>query len=502
MYTPRRQMAFSLLLIFLFSLLLPPQMAAADDPVYEWKLVSTEVNPYNEKTAFFGGGQDPDWFPEARFEGKSLVYGTSSTNFTIHDRDVDRDYVYRDVTVSVNFSEPPGVLQSGQLVVLKAAASASGSVNEGGSTAGLTFQYQVGERTLEPTLSYSPWEIDEYFEDPSLEWTFTAPKASPGGEFTVSASLWNAGPCYVVWTYQAREVTEATKYEDTPELREPQTEEECAEIRQFVAENISPSIKYGVEDLKLGIIGRVIAQMGESRIRYCEGGSGVARVGTAVRIGDCIENSSSGMMRVQLHDRDEELDAGPSVINISRNTTLCFDDFEVAMDRQRYRRSTVTLITGTIREFLKGWGRGSSANIKTGVTVCGMRGTDVIVSYDPTTETTLAYISEGTMDVTSTITGEMETLQAGERLRVENGQLGEVLPLKESDWQDLLSSYQLDDESVDLSYGGKIPELSSEPAAVFGFSGAVNYLFLAFGAALVIGLVIAGITLLKQKEGN
>ncbi|MEJ2448580.1 MAG: hypothetical protein P8Y37_11675, partial [Anaerolineales bacterium] len=72
----------------------------------------------------------------------------------------------------------------------------------------------------------------------------------------------------------------------------------------------------------------------------------------------------------------------------------------------------------------------------------------------------------------------------------------------ESDWQDLLSSYQLDDESVDLSYGGTTPELSSEPAAVFGFSGAVNYLFLAFGAALVIGLVIAGITLLKQKEGN
>ena len=175
------------------------ESAAAE---YVWVLVDTAVNPYDEKSAFFGGGQDPDYFGEARFEGKSRVYGFSSTNFSVYDRDVDHEYVFRDATVSVNFDEPPNRLESGQMVNLTASASHSGQVNEGGTGIGLIFQYNLGEAVLDPILSYSPWDATSTGAS-SGSWSFTAPQASTGAEFILYAGLWNAAPCQVIWTFQA-----------------------------------------------------------------------------------------------------------------------------------------------------------------------------------------------------------------------------------------------------------------------------------------------------------
>jgi hypothetical protein len=174
------------------------------EPQYVWSLVDTAVNPNDQQTSFVGGGADPYWFPEERFQGKSLTYSVADGSFSVHDVDVDHEYQYRDATVSVNFSSPPARLDSGQVVTLSANASNSGTVNEGGSGIGLIFQYDLNGVTLDPVLSYTPWNTANPGES-SGNWSFTAPTASEGGEFTLSAGMWNSPPCLVIWTYRAEE---------------------------------------------------------------------------------------------------------------------------------------------------------------------------------------------------------------------------------------------------------------------------------------------------------
>ncbi|MCJ7715624.1 MAG: hypothetical protein MUO54_03775, partial [Anaerolineales bacterium] len=238
---------------------------------YVWVLTNTEVNPNNEKSAFFGGGQDPTWFAEPRFEGKSTVFGYSANNFTVYDVEVDHEYVYHDVTVGVDFESPPARLESGITVDLKATANHSGTVNEGGTGKGLMFQYRQNDVNLDLILRYSPW--DPNFDGTSSEtWSLTAPTASEGAEFTISAVLWNAAPCSVIWTYQAQEANPDSGEHDWDTgaaLPQPNTPEDCRNMQADVASKVEIARGADTADLELGIIGYVVAQMGPTRIGYC-----------------------------------------------------------------------------------------------------------------------------------------------------------------------------------------------------------------------------------------
>lgn len=171
-----------------------------------WVLENVRVNPDNAQSAFFGGGQDPNWFPEERFEGKSLVYGYSETSFTIHDREVDHGYEYHDVTITVTFEAPPEELDPGEEVILAAQASHGGTVNEGGAGSGIQFQYRSEDVAVSPdsVFRYSPW-ADWFDGSSSAAFQFTAPYPDDGAEFSLTATLWNVPPARVVWTYRAVE---------------------------------------------------------------------------------------------------------------------------------------------------------------------------------------------------------------------------------------------------------------------------------------------------------
>ncbi len=170
---------------------------------YVWVLSDTAENPNQAKTSFRGGGPDPDYFTEARFEGKSLTYNCSAGSFSYTDVSVDHGYTYHNITLTASYDQPPSQLVPGEEIDLRASASHSGSVNEGSAGGGLIFQYNVGDRTLDPVLSYYPWAPN--FDGTSTgSWTFKVPAASEGGEFTIAAGLWNSPPCFVIWTYQAQ----------------------------------------------------------------------------------------------------------------------------------------------------------------------------------------------------------------------------------------------------------------------------------------------------------
>ena len=55
------------------------QAAVSEASDGKWVLVETLVNPDNGQLEFIGGGADPYWFSEPRFEGKFTTYDVAET---------------------------------------------------------------------------------------------------------------------------------------------------------------------------------------------------------------------------------------------------------------------------------------------------------------------------------------------------------------------------------------------------------------------------------------
>jgi hypothetical protein len=186
------------LVLFLAFSLVTTQAAQAQEV---WSLVSTEVNPNNERTEFYGGGTTPYWYTEPRYEGKLQVYTLTSTSFSVHDVEMDHGYQYYDVILTTNFQSPPSQLTPGQTVNLTANFSHSGVVDS--YPPGVRFWYSSDHVSMTPTTAfgYFPWH-DNFSGISSTTYSFVVPNTH-SGEIKIYASWWNVPCALLVWTYQA-----------------------------------------------------------------------------------------------------------------------------------------------------------------------------------------------------------------------------------------------------------------------------------------------------------
>jgi hypothetical protein len=435
---------------------------------YIWVLVDTTVNRDDAQTSFVGGGADPYWFSEARFEGKSLTFSASDGSFSVHSVDVDHGYTYSDTTVSANFDSPPGKLDSGQEVELSATASHSGSINEGGVGLGLIFQYSQNGNLIDPALAYSPWNPNRD-DDPNGSWTITVPTAREGGEFNLGAGLWNAPPCNVTWSYQAQRNPSWTE-ETAPEQAAPDQEqsstqpddswkeEDCREQRQEVASKVAIARGADTADLTLGIIGHFIAARGDVQLNYCEGGSGAVEKGTPIRVGDCIENGPNGRAKVILNDRDDKYNADPSTLYVSRNGKLCFDSFSVHRDDGK--PGLIDFIQGSIRVITRGWRPGSGLGVDVNVRAAVTVGSDVVLEYDPNLDLLHTFVNEGSVEVADLQTGQSQQLTDNQQLITKGDSIGTVEEMSDREWNNLIRDQDFElGESPSFSENANISPL-------------------------------------------
>ncbi len=215
--TAQRTTAIALLALSFF-LLLALQMSSvlaqeSSDDV--WVLTETLVNPAGAKTEFIGGGADPTWFPEPRFEGKRDRWTITESAFRIDTRDVDHGYEYHNVSLLADFEPPPAVLVPGEKVELTVTGSYSGTVAEGRAGPGYQFWYTGEGIAVVPdsVLGFAPWNI--YWDGrESATYTLDVPQTRSGVEIKVHAGLWNAEPAQVVWIYQAQQRPEGQGAEE------------------------------------------------------------------------------------------------------------------------------------------------------------------------------------------------------------------------------------------------------------------------------------------------
>jgi hypothetical protein len=265
-----------------------------------------------------------------------------------------------------------------------------------------------------------------------------------------------------------------------------------------------------------GYIGVVIAAMGDWEIFDYRGRPVRAErqlgpagsVGHLVRIGDTIRTSGRGRVRVEMADRDDSRDVGPSVINCSVDTELSFTSFRDPFASDGIDTSSmITLIKGSVRAIFQGWRGEAALSIRTGVVICGIRGSDVLILHDPAVDMVLASVHEGLMDVTSTVTAEGVSLTDGQSMVVAGGNVVSVLPMTQEDWDEMVAFHGLEDmQPLSAKDRDRVLQTSAQPLApaqVEQTGVGSGMLALIVVAALIAGAAVgAGIYLLVRSRGR
>jgi hypothetical protein len=419
----------------------------AEDPQAEmvWVLTETRVNPYDGQLEFYGGGATPGWFGEARFEGTFVKYAVSETSFRVDDRYVDHEWEYHNVTIETYFEKPPLKLIPGETIELIAGFAHSGMAGDGGTR--VQFWYDSENVDIQPNFvfAYAPW-AEDFNGITEVTYKFVVPPATSSGEIEIYATWWNAEPCLVIWKFQAQEVSAPVV--DVPPFDERRSriksEEECARMLQEVVnqEVYGPQEDYVAQ----GYVGLVTAISGDVVQEYCAGGERPLLRGGRIKIGDCIRTGPVGRIRITMADRDVRRNAGPTTISFSTNSVACFYKFDANFDDSPQIETVIDLIKGAVRVFFKGWGRNDSVSIRTGVTVCGIRGSEVLITYVPSDDLVYTMVLEGHMDVTSEATGETVSLTENQSLVVANGDFYNAGPATQEQWDSQLEDLELRDE--------------------------------------------------------
>ena len=155
-----------------------------------------------------------------------------------------------------------------------------------------------------------------------------------------------------------------------------------------------------------------------------------AEQGYQIRKGDEIRTGPKGRARIEFADRYQELNAGPSVLNVGSDSQVAIDRFLVNRDLDNAKRDgLVDIFKGWIRAWSKGWGGQSTFSVRTGTSLCGIRGTDVVLNYEPSTDVATYMVDHGLMVCPVNQGAESVELTESEKVTFVAGEPGLVEPL-------------------------------------------------------------------------
>jgi len=169
---------------------------------------------------------------EPRFAGSYGQYTITETEIAYHERWVDHEYEWYDVTIRTKFDRPPLVLNPPLRYKITAAASHSGTHNQG--SIGYQFWYSSPyAAVIEPKEVLGYYPFDAWWDGTSSkEWMIDPPAIlGEGDSFEISAGWWNCPPCNVMWTYKA---------------------EPANAVERLGVEVVQPTVKYQGEEVPPG----------------------------------------------------------------------------------------------------------------------------------------------------------------------------------------------------------------------------------------------------------
>ncbi|MEM6602564.1 MAG: FecR family protein [Pseudomonadota bacterium] len=179
---------------------------------------------------------------------------------------------------------------------------------------------------------------------------------------------------------------------------------------------------------KLGIIDGMIG-----RVEVKRGGKWISvKEGMTLYLADHIRTGPKGRARIEYNDYSRKYNRGPTIFNIGSDSEVHLAKFNIKLDEPPRREGLIELIRGTIRGYNTNWGERSVFSVRTGTSLCGIRGTDVIFSYDPDTNTTEYKLNHGIVDVKTPHKTIM--LKDNQKLEVVDDIASMVEPMGQEEW--------------------------------------------------------------------
>ncbi len=159
--------------------------------------------------------------------------------------------------------------------------------------------------------------------------------------------------------------------------------------------------------------------------------------GQTLRLKDHLRTGPKGRARIVFADRYEQGTSGPTVVNMGSRSHVRMESFAVELSKKR--TTVIGLIRGSLRAFTNLFGGpGGAFTVRTGTSLCGIRGTEVAISYNPDANTADYHLDHG--DAYVETGGKQTTLTPKTSRTISNGILSAERPLTKSDWSQILTS--------------------------------------------------------------
>lgn len=188
------------------------------------------------------------------------------------------------------------------------------------------------------------------------------------------------------------------------------------------------------EELDDDYAGHLVSVFGDVDV-FRENGWEAARQGMLLYQDSEIRTGSTGRARIELNDRVEEGNRGPTVINVGSYSQIRMEKFEVSFTDPPERTGVLDMIRGTIRVFTKNWGLRSAFSVRTGTSLCGIRGTDVIIDYRPRSGILSYALNHGVVEISTPASPDPIVLEPGHRLLIDDGAVAQHGEMWEGQWQ-------------------------------------------------------------------
>ena len=187
---------------------------------------------------------------------------------------------------------------------------------------------------------------------------------------------------------------------------------------------------------KIGVIESIFKQ-----VDVLPGGQGqwvgLAK-GSPIYIKDELKTGPRGRVRIKFIDHYAAGNAGPTVVNIGSSSHVKIEKFLVSFNNPPKSEGVIRLLRGSVRAFTKNWGPRSSFTVRAGASVCGIRGTEVAVSYDPATDVAVHTLNHG--DAYVEADGQRVTLKPRTSVSVRGSRISALRNISDVTWSGIVSS--------------------------------------------------------------
>jgi hypothetical protein len=163
-----------------------------------------------------------------------------------------------------------------------------------------------------------------------------------------------------------------------------------------------------------------------------------ARTGVQLEKGDSLRTGPGSSVTIVFSTANRDFIVNKVEAVLGPNTEIEIGDLIFRESLSSQDQSVLRLIRGTLRALTKNWGIKSVFSVRTGTSICGIRGTEVAISYDPGTDSADVHLDYGDAFVKSG--GRELTLQPSTSVTISKGQIGSPRPLSASMWNMIVSS--------------------------------------------------------------